>query len=245
MWGVGGPPSQEPPRGHPPLGLSCAPSTPIAAVGPGWSRPPRPRPLCCQSTPESMPENRVPAGHASTSITMVSGSTPSYSIASAAPAVCIAAITASRSGMSISTATLVGLDGSTNVRMLVTPRGPKNSSRLGEAEPVVRVGDVMMGNYGGHRWLPQVEWTPCERRREPMVRRSPRTLRIRPTVSRRPKHLWFPCPKGVCDRFEGRFEHGGGTPPGRERDEVDAAAGWDQVDDHDVSAGVVELQEVS
>ena len=47
--------------------------------------------------------------------------------------VSIAACTASISGTSISTPTLVGFCGPTNVRMSVTPRGPKNSLRLDEA----------------------------------------------------------------------------------------------------------------
>src|SRR5262245_66502007 len=37
------------------------------------------------------------------------------------------------SGMSIRTATFVGSSGLTNVRMLVTPRGPNTSSLFGEA----------------------------------------------------------------------------------------------------------------
>ena len=45
-------------------------------------------------------------------------------------AVCIAAITASMSATSMSTATRVGFCGSTNVRIFVTPSGPKNSSRF-------------------------------------------------------------------------------------------------------------------
>jgi hypothetical protein len=45
---------------------------------------------------------------------------------------------ASMSGTSIKSATWSGLRGSTNVRMLVTPRGPKNSSRLVDASPCSR-----------------------------------------------------------------------------------------------------------
>jgi len=71
--------------------------------------------------------------YASTRITKVSGSTPSYAIASAPASVCIAAITASMSGTSISSPTRFGFCGSTKVRMPVTPSGPKNSSRFGEA----------------------------------------------------------------------------------------------------------------
>src|SRR5438046_94463 len=70
---------------------------------------------------------------ASTSITRVSGSTPSDAIATAAPSVSMAFMTTSRSAMSMSTATRVGFCGSTNVRMFVTPSGPKNSSRFGDA----------------------------------------------------------------------------------------------------------------
>ena len=47
--------------------------------------------------------------------------------------VCIAAMSASMSATSMDTATRVGFCGSMNVRMLVTPNGPKNSSRFGEA----------------------------------------------------------------------------------------------------------------
>ena len=50
-------------------------------------------------------------------IPSVSGSTPSCSIASAAAWVCIASITASMSGTSMSSATRLGFVGSTNVRM--------------------------------------------------------------------------------------------------------------------------------
>jgi hypothetical protein len=72
-------------------------------------------------------------GYASTRITSVSGRTPSCAIASAAGCVSIAAMTASMSATSITNPTRVGFSGSTDVRMLVTPRGPKNSSRFGEA----------------------------------------------------------------------------------------------------------------
>ena len=71
--------------------------------------------------------------YASTRITKVSGNTPSYAIASAAAFDCIADVSAPMSGTSISTAARVGFCGSTNVRMLVMPRGPNNSLRLGEA----------------------------------------------------------------------------------------------------------------
>ncbi len=71
--------------------------------------------------------------YASTRITKLSGTTPSCAMASAAAPVSIAPMTASMSATSMSTATRVGFCGSTNVRMLVTPRGPKNSSRFGEA----------------------------------------------------------------------------------------------------------------
>ena len=81
------------------------------------------------ASPRACPAER----YASTSSTRVSARTPSCSIAAAAPAVCIAAATASMSATSMSTATRVGFCGSTNVRMLVTPSGPKNSSRLVDA----------------------------------------------------------------------------------------------------------------
>src|SRR5205809_5578999 len=71
--------------------------------------------------------------YASTRITKVSGNTPSYAIASAAALDFIAAMIAPMSGTSMSTATRVGFCGSTNVRMMVMPRGPTNSLRLGEA----------------------------------------------------------------------------------------------------------------
>src|SRR6266542_6433859 len=78
-------------------------------------------------------DSRPSNGYSSTRITRVSGRTPSCAIASLAPGVSIAAMTASMSATSISTATRVRFVGSTNVRMLLTPRGPKNSSRFGEA----------------------------------------------------------------------------------------------------------------
>jgi hypothetical protein len=70
--------------------------------------------------------------YSSTRITRVSGRTPSYVIASCAPGVSIAAMTASMSGTSMSRATRFRFVGSTNVRMFVTPSGPKNSSLFGE-----------------------------------------------------------------------------------------------------------------
>jgi hypothetical protein len=57
-------------------------------------------------------------GYASTRITSVSGSTPSYAIASAAASVSIAALTGSRSGNIHHQPDRVGVSGSTNVRML-------------------------------------------------------------------------------------------------------------------------------
>ena len=68
----------------------------------------------------------------STRITRDSGTTPSKAIASAAALLCISAATAAMSGTSIITATRVGSCGSTNVRMLVTPSGPKSSLRFGD-----------------------------------------------------------------------------------------------------------------
>ena len=53
------------------------------------------------------------------------GQAPSNAIASAAPSVSIAAISASMSATSIRTPTRVGFSGSTRVRMFVTPSGPK------------------------------------------------------------------------------------------------------------------------
>ena len=72
------------------------------------------------------------AAHASTRITSVSGTTPSWAIASAAAALCMTAFNASMSGTSITTATRFGFCGSTNVRMLVTPSDPNSSFRFGE-----------------------------------------------------------------------------------------------------------------
>ena len=64
--------------------------------------------------------------YASTRITRVSGNTPSYAIASDAPALFMAPVKASMSATSVSTATCAGFCGSTKVRMLVTPRGQKD-----------------------------------------------------------------------------------------------------------------------
>ena len=64
-------------------------------------------------------------------------------------AVCRAASVVSRSTTSMSTATRVGFCGSVKVRMLVTPSGPKNSSRFGEASQWL-VLDVVVGDHGGH-----------------------------------------------------------------------------------------------
>ena len=79
---------------------------------------------CCGSARDT--------AYASTSITSVSGTTPSSAIASAAAGLCMRAFKASMSGTSMTTATRFGFCGSTKVRILVTPSGPNNSLRFGE-----------------------------------------------------------------------------------------------------------------
>ena len=79
-----------------------------------------------------MTVERMTASYRSMRNTSDSGTTPSFSIASAAPGPSISAMTASRSATSMMRPTRRGFCGSTNVRMLVTPSGPKNSSRFGE-----------------------------------------------------------------------------------------------------------------
>ena len=67
------------------------------------------------------------ARYASTSSASVSGLTPSYCIAAAASSVSSAAISASRSGTSTTSATWLRFCGSTKVLMFVMPSGAKNS----------------------------------------------------------------------------------------------------------------------
>ena len=105
---------------------------------PDWSEPNR-RSEINQPAPDAKNAGLAVVCHslgrnyASTSITRVSCSTPSYAMASAAAFVCMAFIRASKSGTFIITPTRALFCGSTNVRILVTPSGPKNSRRLGEA----------------------------------------------------------------------------------------------------------------
>ena len=84
--------------------------------------------------PEASKDPRPPkdAAYASTRITSVSGTTPSWAIASAAAGLRMTAFNASMSGTSITKATLFEFCGSTNVRMLVTPSRPNSSFRFGE-----------------------------------------------------------------------------------------------------------------